>query len=147
MKEYIIWHCSDSDFGCANIIDVWHRGIGFDEIGYHAVICNGKPAPSEGYHEYLDGQIEMGRLWSKSGAHAKGLNRIALGLCLIGKDKFTNKQLASAYKMTKLWMARFGIPVNNVIGHYEIGAVVPDFATTKTCPNINMEQVRAFIKI
>lgn len=147
MKEYIIWHCSDSDFGCANVIDLWHRGRGFDEIGYHAVICNGKPFLSEGYHEHLDGQIEMGRLWSKSGAHAKGLNQDAMGLCLIGKHKFTIKQITSAYAMTKLWMARYGIPIDNVIGHYEIGNVKPELATHKTCPNINMEQVRAFLRI
>ena len=34
----IIIHCSDSDFGDAQTIDLWHKQRGWKGIGYHYVI-------------------------------------------------------------------------------------------------------------
>lgn len=41
--DKIIINCSDSDWGDAEVIDEWHRERGWDGIGYHYIICNGRP--------------------------------------------------------------------------------------------------------
>lgn len=88
----IIIHCSDSSYGTAVLIDKWHRIGGFTEIGYHAVILNGR-THSRKYITYWDGKIETGRREGKIGAHTKGHNK-AWGVCLVGKSgDFTDRQI------------------------------------------------------
>ena len=73
-KKGIVIHCSDSEFGCSNIIRDWHVDErGFDNVGYHFVITNGHVSNSD-YMKCIDGSIERGRDIDKSGAHAKGYN-------------------------------------------------------------------------
>ena len=65
------------------------------------------------------------------------------GLCLIGTGgRFTRKQLETALDVTEHWIRQFRIIVDNVIGHYEIGQILPDYATTKRCPEIDMSVIR-----
>jgi len=91
----IIFHCSQSNYGNAAEITVWHLARGFKTIGYHYCIDNGWTA--QGYFdEDFDGVIESGRNPEIEGAHCIGQND-AIGICLIGKSKlFTDKQLQSA---------------------------------------------------
>ena len=42
--------------------------------------------------KFINGKIENGRPEYWIGAHVKGKNEISLGVCLIGRDNFTNKQ-------------------------------------------------------
>lgn len=70
----IIIHCSATDWRHdigAWDIDLWHKGRGWDGVGYHGVIR-------------LNGKWEWGRDLSKVGAHTKGHNRESIGICLIG---------------------------------------------------------------
>lgn len=111
----IIVHCSDSPQGRgdnAATIDRWHKERGWSGIGYHYVILE-------------DGAVEAGRPLGKSGAHARGYNDY-VGICLIGKDVFTDEQFNSLETLCR------GFDTNNIIGHYKVSA--------KTCPNFDVEQ-------
>ncbi|WP_108062737.1 peptidoglycan recognition protein family protein [Poseidonibacter lekithochrous] len=131
-------HCSDSSFGTGQDIDDWHIERGFNEIGYHVVICNGHIDKGR-FVEFMDGSIEVGRDWDKNGAHAKGYNGW-IGICMIGVDEFTTKQFESLVKVCKWLISEYGIKVENIIGHYECKN-----NGGKTCPNTDMEQVRKML--
>lgn len=51
-------------------ITEWHKARGFDTIGYHAVVWKGK--------------IYDGRSLEYMGAHVRGWNHKALGICIAG---------------------------------------------------------------
>jgi len=136
----IIIHCSDSPFGEASIINEWHKQRGWRGIGYHVVICNcyvdsiawklQRPNP------YTDGFVEYGRQFDKIGAHCKGHNSDSIGICLIGKDSFTQSQFRALQReVKKLWEL---FPGAKVYGHRE-------FDTGKTCPNIDPQWLRDFL--
>lgn len=77
-------------------IDDWHAKRGFRRtdaarqrfnpelraIGYHLVI-------------YRKGVIATGRAFSEVGAHARGFNAHSLGICLVGRSRFTPAQWIS----------------------------------------------------
>lgn len=129
-KSGIIIHCSDSTFGNAQIIEDWHKERGWSDIGYHFTILNGQ-FENNNYLEVMDGQIECGRDFDKSGAHAKGYNS-NIGICLIGKDKFTDKQFESLAKLIlNLLEENPNMTIKDIKGHYEV--------STKTCPNFNVD--------
>ena len=66
-----------------------HLGFGWDGIGYHKVILR-------------SGEIENGRPEYWVGAHVKGENDVSLGVCLIGRDEFTNEQFSSLKKVLEI---------------------------------------------
>lgn len=81
----IIIHHSATENGNAEIFRRFHKETnGWDDIGYHFVITNGKGGP--------DGEIQKGRGLQKQGAHARGRNHNSIGICLVGNNKFTEKQ-------------------------------------------------------
>ena len=96
----VIIHCSDSSWGNASEITKWHIQRGWETIGYHYVILNGRLSPYK-THMYYDGHIETGRPLDddkdleldEKGAHAFGYND-AVGICLIGlSGTFTDAQM------------------------------------------------------
>ena len=117
--KLLIVHCSDTENNNINAeyIHKMHLEFGWDGIGYHKVILR-------------SGKIEDGRPEFWVGAHVKGKNHISLGVCLIGRDKFTKKQFSSLEKVIKKWKAKY--PNAQVIGHCDTGN------TKKTCPNFNV---------
>jgi len=146
--NYIIIHCSDSDFGCLRIIDSWHKNRGWNSCGYHFVIGNGKPS-SDIYNEVFDGQIECGRPifadgTADLGAHCLGYNHNSVGICLIGKETFTDKQLNSAYKLSVFLLKLYKLNVDSILGHCE---TVSGRNQGKTCPNLNMSTFRENVKL
>ena len=117
----IVVHCSDTENDLnLSAIDIhkMHLGFGWDGIGYHKIICR-------------CGKIEQGRPEYWIGAHVKGKNEISLGVCLIGRDNFTNKQFNSLEKVLKKWKLLY--PTAKIVGHCDIGK------TNKTCPNFNVK--------
>jgi len=119
----VVIHCSDSPQGRgdnAKTIHLWHKERGFDGIGYHYVILE-------------DGTVQNGRPEYWEGAHVKGHNKDTIGICLIGKNKFTFAQLQACRNMI-----REKFQESQIKGHYE-------FDSRKTCPNINMDKFRAFV--
>lgn len=132
----IIVHCSDSDFGNAGVIDKWHRGRGWNEIGYHYVVLNGKPVSGAGFDSSKDGIVEVGRDISKRGAHCYGHNKDSIGICLIGRHHFTAKQLCSSLpSLIERLRAEYNISEKNIFGHNQ-------FNVGKTCPNFDLDLVR-----
>ena len=135
--KYIIVHCSDSTWGNAEEIHKWHVERGFNKIGYHFVILNGKEKSKQSYTESRNGIIETGREINEIGSHAYGYNSTSIGICLIGKTQFTEKQFSVLRKLIKSLQKDFDIPNENVIGHYETSK-----ANGKTCPNFDMVEFR-----
>lgn len=117
----IIIHCSDSQSGNASQIAQWHtlpkpRGNGWNDIGYHYIILNGKLAPGI-HNNYFDGLLETGRpldddnLLSANefGAHAVSQNDKSVGVCLIGKSgQFTLLQIERLKLLLKQLKIQFG---------------------------------------
>lgn len=119
----IIIHCSATPEGrevTLQEIDSWHRARGFRKIGYHYLV-------------HLDGRIEKGRAEWEEGAHCRGHNRQAIGICYVGgltrtenrpKDTRTEAQrLALVSLVSDIRRRRGKLPV---YGHC-------DFAP-KACP-------------
>lgn len=153
--EYIFLHCSDSDFGCTRVIDNWHKARGWSGIGYHFTILNGLTVHNQiNPWRSLVGSIEAGRYLNNNdkfeideiGSHVYGFNSKSIGVCLIGKDRFSSKQFIKTRFLVKELMEIFNIPIENVLGHCEAGLVDSKYATTKTCPNFRMDAFRFFLE-
>ena len=134
--RWIVIHHSATENGCADSFDKMHRGKGWDELGYHFVICNGNGGP--------DGQVQVGSRWLKQkwGAHAGGTpdnayNNYGIGICLVGE--FTSRppteaQLSSLRRLVSFLAERYNVDPACVIGHR-------DAPGTKTeCPGNAMEK-------
>lgn len=118
--KLLVVHCSDTNNSeniTATDIHKMHIGFGWDGIGYHKLILR-------------SGKIENGRPEYWQGAHVKGKNDISLGVCLIGRDKFTKRQFKSLENILKKWKKIY--PKAKIIGHNDIND------TSKTCPNFNV---------
>ena len=119
--KLLVIHCSDTDDGeNFNALDIHkkHLDFGWNGIGYHKIICR-------------SGKIENGRPEYWIGAHVKGKNHISLGVCLIGRNNFTNQQFLALEKVLKLWKSLY--PSAKIIGHRDTGN------TSKTCPNFDVK--------
>jgi N-acetylmuramoyl-L-alanine amidase len=146
----IIIHCSDSEFGSASEIRRWHMKRGWSDIGYHFVILNGLLVPRTGYQQRLflatmDGNIEAGRkidgdYWvseNEQGAHTLGLNASSIGICLIGTNQFTVRQMNALKALVTELLIHYGLTPKAVLGHYETPK-----AGGKTCPNFDVKAWR-----
>ena len=118
--KFLVVNCSDSeDSNNLSAFDIhkMHLNFGWDGIGYHKVINR-------------SGKIENGRPEYWIGAHVKGKNRISLGVCLIGRHKFTKKQFISLEQVLKKWKILH--PNAKIVGHRDAGN------TSKSCPNFDV---------
>jgi hypothetical protein len=93
----------------------------------------------------LEGNIEYGRPLdldgilepSEVGAQVYGRNSDSIGICLIHKDMpYTLTMIFSLITLIRSLMKRFNIPVEEIIGHYEVDTKKPQ------CPSIDMPQFR-----
>jgi len=119
--KLLVVHCSDTkESEKTNALDLhkMHLKFGWDGIGYHKIINR-------------SGKVENGRPEYWIGAHVKGKNDISLGVCLIGRDKFTIKQYLSLEKILRKWKSLY--PEAEIVGHRDTGN------TDKTCPNFDVK--------
>jgi N-acetylmuramoyl-L-alanine amidase len=117
----LIIHCSDTENNQdLKAIDIhkMHLNFGWDGIGYHKIITR-------------SGKVENGRPEYWVGSHVKGKNEISLGVCLIGRNKFTKKQYQSLEKVLRKWKSLY--PEAQIIGHRD------STITHKTCPNFDVK--------
>lgn len=125
--DSIIIHCSASpdymDIG-AETIRKWHKDRGWSDIGYHYVVRR-------------NGEIEKGRSDERIGAHARGANSRSIGVCWIGINNPSPEQEKSLFSLIHFLMGKYNVKIENVKGHCEA------VKTSKTCPNLNMNRVRA----
>lgn len=127
--EFLAVHCSATqatqDIGAAEI-DRWHRGRGFQCIGYHFVIRR-------------DGRIEEGRSVEKIGAHVEGFNHNSVGICMVGgitkegkaENNFTPAQFATLKSLLKTLKTQY--PAAVIQGHRDF----PD--VHKDCPSFDVK--------
>lgn len=118
----LVIHCADTPDGSifhASDIDRWHRERGFSAIGYHFVIP-------------ISGVLEAGRPVAVKGAHAKGHNWDSIGICLIGRSRFTPAQWATLQTLVVAHMHTY--PDVDVLGHRDL----PD--VRKTCPGFSVRE-------
>ncbi len=118
--KYLVVHCSDTKPNLTALdIHKLHLKFGWNGIGYHKII-------------EINGKIVNGRPLYWVGAHAKGVNKKSLGVCLIGKNNFPKVQLLSLKKVLKEWKEYF--PDAKILGHRDV------IKTHKTCPNFNVKE-------
>lgn len=119
----IVLHHSAGAVGGAARFDEWHKAKGWDGVGYDFVIGNGTDTG--------DGALETTFRWreQRDGAHAKGWNDLAIGICLVGNFEETDptpKQRETLVRLLRWLMRRFSIPKERVVGHGAVG--------TTACP-------------
>ncbi len=149
----IFLHCSATGWGEVLEFDRWHRARGWKGLGYSFVILNGRPFRDVDYWPFLDGQIQPGRPLDDDpifeahevGTHVAGRNPWSLGVCLVGRDEFTDRQLAAAKNLLLRLHDHFGLDIKDILGHNEAGTLGEQYATDKTCPNLPMGDFRSYL--
>lgn len=121
--DSIIVHCSDTPNNrdvTVEEIRGWHvKGNGWDDIGYHFII-------------YRNGDLMTGRPVRIAGAHCYGYNSNSIGICLIGRDKFTKAQFNALRNLDRVLQGVFGDLSR--YGHRDLNKY-------KTCPNFDVKEV------
>lgn len=120
----IIVHCSDTAGGTVDTIRKYHiHEKGWDDIGYHYVI-------------HRDGEIAQGRDVEKVGAHCYGHNDDSIGVCMIGVNTFTMKQIVSLKVLLQRLVGHHKLDLTKIFCHYELDS------KGKTCPNFEIDDLR-----
>lgn len=102
-----------------------HKARGFADISYHLII---QP----------DGECVNGRPLNQIGAHVKGHNTGSIGICLVGTDKYTQKQFdVLRYKMDSLFLT-FNIKKTEIFTHAQFDTAIEQ---RKSCPNIRINDI------
>jgi hypothetical protein len=78
------------------------------------------------------------RGFNELGAHVKGYNEGNVGICLIGRDRFTWGQFWSLRNLTRKLCLAYKMDYHNVWCHAE-------FSHVKTCPNIRNGELISFL--
>ena len=143
----VIVHCSDSSFGNAALITKWHtKERGWDNIGYHYVILNGRLSAYK-THSYFDGHIETGRPLDddsdmeldEKGSHAFGYNN-AVGICLIGlSGTFTDAQIRALNHLID--RLRFQFKEIKVMQHSDVDKKKPHCAGLTHLQMFNLNKI------
>lgn len=121
----LIIHCSDSDVPTHNNISVireWHLLRGFNDVGYH-------------YFINWEGDIQVGRSEDVVGAHCEGQNANSIGICLQGRNKFTDIQFNATKQLLSKLLSKYNLNWSDIYPHNH-------FNKSKTCPNFPIENVK-----
>lgn len=146
-------HCSAGPRGNLKYIEGLHtdpkpKGKGWSRIGYHFVIGNGFPDyPSwkaQNYQKQHDGKLWIGLPLDTQGIHVKGDNQTSVGICLIGKNRFTLKQFNTLVVLSKKLVLSKGISPQMFLGHREYW-ILRGRPTLKTCPTFDMNWFRGYL--
>jgi N-acetylmuramoyl-L-alanine amidase len=142
---YIFVHHTETaggrDISAAEINRIHRDERGFSGIGYHFVV-------------HPNGMIELGRPVTKQGAHVYGMNDRSIGIALAGNMDLsppTPAAVASLAGLVVYLMRHYPIPLENVVGHREVNALVDagvaPTRTPKSCPGsrTQMRKIRAAI--
>ena len=138
--KYLIVHHTSQSYDFPEFIRFRHKIIrGWDDIGYHYVIGNGRLFTK-------DGKIYQGHPENMEGAHSLGYNLNSLGICMVGdfdRDHPTEQQLHSLVDLLYEKSVQYEISLGNILGHNEIPNV------TKSCPgkNVNMNEIRELVSL
>ena len=111
-----VYHCSADREGEDHSLRYYinmHQRRGFRTIGYHFLV-------------HPDGTIDIGRLLSQIGAHAKGKNLHSVGICYVGgldengnpKDTRTVQQIHALRAIDAVLFSLF--PNSIAVGHRDL---------------------------
>ncbi|NMP59336.1 peptidoglycan recognition protein family protein [Enterococcus mundtii] len=102
----------------------WNGTLGWGTGGYHEIILR------DGTVQwcYFDNDVTNG---------VGGHNTPTYHICLVGNGSFTAEQEKAFEERAKAAMQRFGLSVNDVLGHNEFSG-----HASNICPGINMNTVR-----
>jgi len=118
--KYIIVHHSATQEGSSLQFHRHHQEKGWDSVGYHFVIDNGKSGKPDGF-------IEITPRWLKQqhGAHCKAsdMNTVGIGICLVGN--FNEREVSPAQMNALVYLVNelrryYKIPKNNILGHRHV---------------------------
>jgi N-acetyl-anhydromuramyl-L-alanine amidase AmpD len=131
--DLIVIHCSDTPDGrrtTVEDIDRWHAERGFARSAQWRKRCNPDLA-AVGYHFviYVNGAIATGRDLDEVGAHVRGYNSTSVGVCMVGRSRFTRIAWAALAANIRALLKRY--PAAAVKGHRELDM-------TKTCPGFDV---------
>lgn len=145
--DELIIHCADTPNGrevTAADIDRWHVERGFHRnpaalAGYGPWAGRGPHAAALtaiGYHYVIriNGVVEVGRRLTETGAHCRGHNNRSIGVCMAGRDQFTQNQwdaLAALVRAEQRDREKQHMPILSLHGHREFNA-------HKTCPGFSV---------
>lgn len=124
----IVVHHSDSTRDNVETIRRFHTSSEreFNDIGYHYVILNGNGGS--------DGEIKTGRDEEVVGAHAKteGRNFHSVGVCLVGKNTFTERQKDALVKKLTELCRKYNIQpsAETIVSHHA------------TCPGTGLDLIK-----
>ena len=121
----IILHCSDSDLTDHDDIEVvrgWHYDNAWLDIGYHFFINKA-------------GVLQYGRPIWMEGAHCARHNHDSIGVCLSGKEYFTNRQFLTMNMLLKKLYKHLKLSRDEVYLHNY-------FDENKTCPNFSRDKIK-----
>ena len=132
--KFIVVHYSDSDNGNIRTFRDYHMNHNkWSDVGYNYVI------PRDGSIENFIGEIAVG-------SHAlptyKGWNSDSIGICVVcTKDKpYFQWQIRQLVWLIQTLMSKYGIPLDNIIGHKETGRETD-------CPGpIDMDKLRKLVE-
>jgi hypothetical protein len=131
-------HCSDSPDSRdvkTSEIKLWHTrkppdGRGYIDIAYHYCIER-------------SGLICEGRKIDVVGAHVLGSNQGNVGICLVGRSKYTAEQWRSLVTLVSVLKDEYKIPLDKVFCHNEFHSAVKQ---GKTCPNFEGDILREYLR-
>jgi N-acetylmuramoyl-L-alanine amidase len=148
--KYLVFHCTAGEWGSPRTL--WRQHVEINkwrDWGYNKFILNGFIT----YEDYslnrrwdiFDGSIVPGRSvdldsaaeWPEIGAHVRGWNSKALGVAVVGNERFTLRQILSMKCVYEEIRDKIN-PDIEILGHYELDP-------NKTCPNMNMNVVRKWL--
>lgn len=118
-------HHSATDTGDVFVFqEYWNGTLGWGTGGYHEIILR------DGTVQwcYFDDDVTNG---------VGGHNTPTYHICLVGNSSFTEAQEKAFNERAKAAMERFGLGVENVLGHNEFSG-----HASNICPGINMDFVR-----
>ena len=120
----IIIHCSDSDIkshDCPEVIRKWHvEENGWSATGYHIIITK------DGNSHLTDRGLE------NIGAHCRGYNVDSIGICLTGKESFSDAQFRGLRTCIDTLCCVYSLTDDDVYPH--------SYFSDKTCPNFDVKQ-------
>jgi N-acetyl-anhydromuramyl-L-alanine amidase AmpD len=126
-------------------MDSWHQDRGFKRDA-NAVKSFNPDLQHIGYHYviYVSGFVVPCRALSEVGAHASGFNKKSIGICMVGKDKFTVAQWASLRRLVRQLQEEH--PEADVLGHRDLSpdknddGVIDEQDWLKTCPTFDVQE-------
>ncbi|MFG0251757.1 MAG: peptidoglycan recognition family protein [Phycisphaerales bacterium JB038] len=121
---HIVIDHSGATHGSGDSLTVEHIKRGYQGLGYHFVVGNGRGAE--------DGSVFVGYRWLEQlpGAHTAGaqgdyLNRHAIGICLVGngdRKPFSDAQMQRLVDLVRLLQRQLDIPDECVLLHRNVAS-------------------------